>query len=451
MKIVIIGDGKVGHKLTTQLSEENYDVVLIDQNEGKIKEAVIELDIFCITGNGADVDVQRQADVPHADLVIACASTDELNMLSCLLAKRLGARHTIARVRNPISYRQIDLLKEDLHLSMAVNPERAAANEIARVLLFPETSKVETFMKGRVELVEFIVREDSALAGLSLAEVYRKFQIKILVCAVKRGQKIYIPDGEFILEKGDKMHIVAAHQDLKSFFRALGHRNAKVKKVLICGGGHVCFYLAMQLLQVGMQVKIIEQNMKRCEELCELLPKATVIHGDAANHDLLMEEGIHEADALIALTGMDEENIIMALFAKLKGVNKIVAKVNEDSRAQMVEGLGIDSIVSAKSATADAIMSYVRARNESASNVNVESMYQLLGGKVEALEFIIKCECSFTNVPLRELRTKQNNLIACIGRKRRIIIPNGEDHLEVGDSVVVVTMDHIDKFSDILE
>ena len=440
MKIVIIGDGKVGHKLTTQLSEENYDVVLIDQNEGKLKEAVNKLDIFCITGNGADVDVQRQADVPHADLVIACASTDELNMLSCLLAKRLGARHTIARVRNPIYYRQIDLLKEDLHLSMAVNPERTAANEIARVLLFPETSKVETFMKGRVELVEFIVREDSALAGLSLAEVYRKFQIKILVCAVKRGQKIYIPDGEFILEKGDKMHIVA-----------LGHRNAKVKKVLICGGGHVCFYLAMQLLQVGMQVKIIEQNMKRCEELCELLPKATVIHGDAANHDLLMEEGIHEADALIALTGMDEENIIMALFAKLQGVNKIVAKVNEDSRAQMVEGLGIDSIVSAKSATADAIMSYVRARNESASNVNVESLYQLLGGKVEALEFIIKCECSFTNVPLRELRTKKNNLIACIGRKRRIIIPNGEDHLEVGDSVVVVTMDHIDKFSDILE
>ena len=435
MKIVIIGDGKVGHKLTTQLSEENYDVVLIDQNEGKLKEAVNKLDIFCITGNGADVDVQRQADVPHADLVIACASTDELNMLSCLLAKRLGARHTIARVRNPIYYRQIDLLKEDLHLSMAVNPERTAANEIARVLLFPETSKVETFMKGRVELVEFIVREDSALAGLSLAEVYRKFQIKILVCAVKRGQKIYIPDGEFILEKGDKMHIVAAHQDLKSFFRALGHRNAKVKKVLICGGGHVCFYLAMQLLQVGMQVKIIEQNMKRCEELCELLPKATVIHGDAANHDLLMEEGIHEADALIALTGMDEEDIIMALFAKLQGVNKI----------------GIDSIVSAKSATADAIMSYVRARNESASNVNVESLYQLLGGKVEALEFIIKCECSFTNVPLRELRTKKNNLIACIGRKRRIIIPNGEDHLEVGDSVVVVTMDHIDKFSDILE
>ena len=450
MKIVIIGDGKVGHKLTAQLSEENYDVVLIDQNEGKLKEAVNELDIFCITGNGADAAVQKQADVPHADLVIACASTDELNMLSCLLARRLGARHTIARVRNPVYYRQIDLLKEDLHLSMAVNPELTAANEISRVLLFPETSKVETFMKGRVELVEFNIRENSPLVGLSLAEVYRKFQIKILVCAVKRETEVYIPDGDFVLQQGDKMHIAAAHQDLESFFKSLGHKNAKVKKVLICGGGHVCFYLAGQLLQAGMQVKIIERDQRRCEELCELLPKATVINGDAADHDLLIEEGIGEADAVVSLTGMDEENIIMALFAKTQGVGKIIAKVNEDSRAQMVEGLGIDSIVSAKSATADAIMSYVRARNNSASSANVETMYQLLGGRVEALEFIIKSECRFTNVPLKNLKTRQNNLIACIGRNRSIIIPNGEDHLEVGDSVIVVTKDHINNFSDIL-
>ena len=230
MKIVIIGDGKVGYKLAKQLSSEKYDIILIDNNEEKLRKSIERMDVFCVAGEGGSVEVQQRADVPHADLVIACASTDELNMLSCLLAKRLGARHTIARVRNPIYYRQIDLLKEDLHLSMAVNPERAAANEISRVLLFPETSKVETFMKGRVELVEFVVRENSALAGLSLAEVYRKFQIKILVCAVKRGKEIYIPDGNFVLEKGDKMHIVAAHQNLKSFFRALGHRNAKSKK-----------------------------------------------------------------------------------------------------------------------------------------------------------------------------------------------------------------------------
>ena len=312
MKIVIIGDGKVGHKLAIQLSEENYDITLIDQNEGKLKDALNKMDIFCIPGNGADAQIMKQADVPHADLVIACASADEMNMLSCLIARRLGAKHTIARVRNPIYYRQIGILKEDLHLSMAVNPELAASNEILRVLLFPEASKVETFMKGRVELVEYAVAGDQPLTGLSLAEVYRKFQIKILVCAVKRGKDVYIPDGNFVVEAGDRLHIAAAHQDLRTFFKSLGRKNAKVKKVLICGGGHVCFYLASQLLQVGMKVKIIERNEQRCEELCELLPKATIINGNAADQDLLMEERITDTDAFVALTGMDEENIIMS-------------------------------------------------------------------------------------------------------------------------------------------
>lgn len=443
MKIVVIGDGKVGHKVAARLSEEDYDIVLIDQNAGKLRESLNQMDVFCITGNGADVEIQKEADVPHADLVIACASTDEMNMLSCLLARRLGAKHTIARVRNPMYYRQIDILKEDLHLSMAVNPELAAANEISRVLLLPEACKVETFMKGRVELIEHVMREESLLAGLSLAEIYRKFQIKILVCAVKRGSEIYIPDGDFVLQQGDRLHIAAAHQDLKAFFKALGRRNAKIKKVLICGGGNVCFYLTRQLLQVGMQVKIVERNEKTCEYLCEALPGVTVIHGDAADHDLLLEEGIGNADAVVALTGMDEENIIMSLFAKTQGVSKIIAKVNEDSRAQMVEGLGIDSIISAKSAAADAIVGYVRARNNSYSSANVETIYRLLNGSLEAMEFIIKKESSLTNVPLKNLPTKPNNLIACIGRNRRIIIPNGEDHLEVGDSVIVITKDHI--------
>ena len=443
MKIVVIGDGKVGHKVAAQLSEEDYDIVLIDQNAGKLRESLNQMDVFCITGNGADVEIQKEADVPHADLVIACASTDEMNMLSCLLARRLGAKHTIARVRNPMYYRQIDILKEDLHLSMAVNPELAAANEISRVLLLPEACKVETFMKGRVELIEHVMREESLLAGLSLAEIYRKFQIKILVCAVKRGSEIYFPDGDFVLQQGDRLHIAAAHQDLKAFFKALGRRNAKIKKVLICGGGNVCFYLTRQLLQVGMQVKIVERNEKTCEYLCEALPGVTVIHGDAADHDLLLEEGIGNADAVVALTGMDEENIIMSLFAKTQGVSKIIAKVNEDSRAQMVEGLGIDSIISAKSAAADAIVGYVRARNNSYSSANVETIYRLLNGSLEAMEFIIKKESSLTNVPLKNLPTKPNNLIACIGRNRRIIIPNGEDHLEVGDSVIVITKDHI--------
>ena len=451
MKIVIIGDGKVGHKLTTQLSEENYDVVLIDQNEGKLKEAVNKLDIFCITGNGADVDVQRQADVPHADLVIACASTDELNMLSCLLAKRLGARHTIARVRNPIYYRQIDLLKEDLHLSMAVNPERTAANEIARVLLFPETSKVETFMKGRVELVEFIVREDSALAGLSLAEVYRKFQIKILVCAVKRGQKIYIPDGEFILEKGDKMHIVAAHQDLKSFFRALGHRNAKVKKVLICGGGHVCFYLAMQLLQVGMQVKIIEQRKERCEELSVLLPKAMIINGDGTDKETLVEEGLERAGGFVTLTGLDEENVILSLFAKTCSKAKLVTKIKHINFNEVINELDLDTVIYPQNITAEYILQYVRAK-QNAQGDNVETLYKIIDDQAEALEFRIQGEGAVTGVSLEQLSLKPNILIACISRGGQAIIPKGSDCMLPGDSVIVVTTNHgLKDISDILK
>lgn len=450
MKIVIIGDGKVGHKLTKQLSEENYDVVLIDQNEGKLKDAVNRLDIMCITGDGADAEVQKEAGVPGADLVIACASTDELNMLSCLLAKRLGARHTIARVRNPIYYHQIDLLKEDLRLSMAVNPELAAATEISRSILLPDTAKVETFMKGKVEMVEFIVKERSHLNGISLAEMYQKFQIKVLVCAVRRGNEVIIPDGDFVVRDGDRLHIVASHKYIEEFFRFLGKKR-KTKNVMICGGGKVGYYLAKQLLTLGMQVKIIEINMQKCEELCDLLPKATIICGNAADHDLLIEEGIEEADALVGLTGVDEENIILALFAKTKGVEKIVAKVNEDGRAQLVEELGIDLIISAKTATADAIMSYVRARQNSLKSINVESMYQLVGGRVEALEFIIKEKTNYTDIPLKDLNLMSNNLIACIGRNRKIIIPDGDDEIKVGDSVVIVTTEKkVQDITDIL-
>ena len=441
MKIVIIGDGKVGYRLAKQLSEENYDVVLIDNNAGKLREAINKLDIFCIAGDGVSAEIQKEAGVPGADLVIACASTDELNMLSCLIAKRLGAENTIARVRNPIYYEQIHILKEDLRLTMAINPELAVANEIARVLIFPSASKVETFAKGKVELVEYTLRAGNPMIGMTLADMYRKFQIKILVCAVQRGKEVYIPDGSFIPQEGDKIHVASSHQQLELFFNLLGDKKKIIKKVLIAGGGRVGFYLAKQLCSMGMQVKIIEQSRKKSEYLCEQLPKATIIHGDATDHDLLVEEGIAEADAFIALTGLDEEKIIVSLFAKTQGVHKIIAKVNEETRVQMVGSLGLDSLVSAKTATADAIISYVRARQNSYSNANVETMYRLVDNRVEALEFILKEEAYYTNVPLKDLPTKPNNLIACIARNRQIIIPHGNDCLQKGDSVVVVTRD----------
>lgn len=440
MQIVIIGDGKVGHKLTSQLSEEDFDIMLIDHNEGKLKETVNHLDVACITGDGTDVNVLKQADVQNADLVVACTSADEQNMLSCLLARKLGAKHTIARVRNPVYFKQIDLIRDDLHLSMAVNPELAVAGEIARVLIIPDASKVETFMKGRVDLVEFILKEDSPLIGMSLREIDQKYRIRILVCAVNRCNDVLIPDGDFVLKLGDKLHITASHKQMEAFFRKCGKHRLKVKNVLICGGSRVSFYLSTQLERFGMNVKIIEKDLEKCEKLNDMLPDTTIIHGDAANQELLLEEGIDNADALVALTGMDETNIIMGLFAKTRNVPKIIAKVNEDTRAQMVEGFGIDSIVSAKSVTADVIMSYVRARQNSIKNVNVETMYRLVQGKIEALEFIINEEADYTGIPIKELEIKANNLIACIGRERRVIIPGGDDMLKVKDSVIVISL-----------
>lgn len=451
MKIVIIGDGKVGYKLAKELSEEEYDIVLIDSNETKLREAINKLDINCVPGEGGSVEVQQQAGVPEADLVIACTSTDECNMLSCLIARRIGAKHTIARVRNPIYYKQIDILKKDLHLSMAVNPELVVAGEIVRLLLFPDASKIETFVKGRVELIEFPITEQSVLNGMTLANVYNKFQIQVLVCAVERGDSVFIPDGEAELQSGDRIHVAATHKEISRFFKMLGYKKTKIKKVMICGGGRVSYYLALRLSTMGMQVKIIEKDEKRCEVLCEKLPKATIINGDASDHDLLLEESVGEADAFIALTGMDEENIITSLFAKSQGASKIIVKVNEDQRAKMIEDLGIDSVVSAKTATADAIISYVRARKNSQGSANVETMYQLVDDKVEALEFIVKTETRYTDIPLKELSLKSNNLIACIARKRSIIIPNGDDCIQVGDSVIVITMEKkIQDIEDIL-
>lgn len=451
MRIVIIGDGKVGFQLAAQLSEEDYDIVLVDSNERKLKTAIDKLDIYCVAGDGASAEVQREAGVPQADLVIACASTDEFNMLACLIARKLGAKHTIARVRNPIYHRQIDLIKEDLHLSMVVNPELIVAKEINRLLIFPDASKIETFVKGKVELIELPLLQDNALVGLSLKEMYIKYQIKLLVCAVERGNQVVIPDGDFVMQEGDRLHITATHGELERFFKLL-KRKMKIRKVLIAGGGRVSFYLAKQLTSVGMQVKIIEINEEKCENLCEMLPKATIIHGDATNHDLLLEEGIEEADAFIALTGMDEENIILAFFAKKQGVQKIIVKVNEDRRMKLIsDDFGLDCVVSAKSVTVDAMISYVRARHNSQGSANVETMYRLIDGRVEALEFVIKSETDYTRIPLKELKLKPGNLIACIARNRTIIIPNGDDWMQEGDNVIVITMEsRIQDLQDIL-
>ena len=389
MNIVIIGDGKVGHKIVRQLSEESDNVVLIDQSEQKLKNSINELDISCIVGNGASAEIQKQAGVPEADLVIACASTDELNMFCCLLAKRLGAKHTIARVRNPLYFQQIHLLREDLKLSLAVNPDQVLAEEISRVLIFPSAAKIETFVKGRVELVEVSLGPDSRMADLSLVELYRKYQIKMLICAVQREQQVFIPDGNFVLKAGDKIHVSASHKEIERFFKTLGTRKNRVKTVMVCGGGRTAYYLATRLTPLGMQVKIIEQNQTRCEELCELLPKATIIHGNASDHSLL------------------EEDIIMSMYARTRQVSKVITKINEEGLQEMVKEMGMESVVSAKNVTANMVLSYVRAMKNSMGSANVETMYRLIDDKVEALEFLIREKTSYTGIPLRDLPIRE--------------------------------------------
>lgn len=442
MKIVIIGDGKVGHKLAKELSEEEHDIILIDHKPAKLKNSMNEMEVITVEGDGADHEVLMEAGIKDADLAIACTSSDSMNMMCCLLAKKMGADKTIARVRNPVYYQQMYLIKEDLRLSMAVNPELTVAEDISRVLIFPSAAKIELFAKGRVELTEFKLEPDSPILGLSLEELSKKTNPSVLVCAVQREQKVVIPKGSFVLEAGDKIHLVSSHKGIEMFSRINGKPKGKVSTVMICGGGRISYYLAHKLSSLSMQIKIIEKDYERCMELCELLPHATIIHGDATDHELLEEEGIHKVNAFVALTGIDEENIIMSMYAKTKSVSKIVTKVNSESLNNIVDGLGLETVIAPKTATADKIVSYVRAMQNSMASVNVETVYQLVNNQIEAIEFIIREETSYTGIPIKDMQLKDNLLIACIVRKRRILIPDGNTTLKLKDSVIIVTAGH---------
>lgn len=447
MKIVIIGDGKVGHKLAKQLSEEDHDIVLVDYKSEKLKNSMNELDVIGIEGDGASHEVLIEAGIENADLAIACTSSDSMNMMCCLLAKNLGADRTIARVRNPIYYKQMYLIKDDLRLSMAVNPELEVAEEISRVLIFPSASKIETFAKGKVELVEFKVDQESSINGLSLEELSKKYSHSVLICAVQRNQEVIIPGGNFNLRAGDRIYIASSHKGVEKFFKVTGKFKNRVSTVIICGGSRVSYYLSKKLSGMGIQVKIIERDYDRCMELCELIPQVTIIHGDATDNELLEEEGIDRVDAFVALTGIDEENIIMSMYAKTRNVSKVVTKVNREALTSIVDDLGIETLVSPKTVTADTILGYVRAMQNSLASANIETVYRLINGKIEAVEFIIRENTSYTDTPIRDMKLKDNLLIACIVRKRKIIIPDGEELLKVGDSVIIVTTCH--RFKDL--
>lgn len=439
MKIVIIGNGKVGNKLSQQLVKEGHDIVVIDKNAKALQDVVNNEDVMCVEGNAVDFDVQVEAGVPEADLVIACTDGDELNMLCCLLAKKHGAARTIARVRNPEYYDQLPFIREELGLSMAINPERAAANTISRVLLFPAANSIEPFAKGRVELMEFILEKGNPLIGSSLAQINKKYGVKVLICAIQRGGEVLIPGGADVLQEGDRIHLAASHSEIQTFFQHIDRFRSSVKTVMIVGGGRISYYLAKRLLAEGMKVKIVEKKLDRCQTLCEQLPKAVIIHGDGTDEELLGEEGIADVDAFLAMTGLDEVNVILSIYAKTKKVSKIITKVSQLSFIEMLENIGIETIVSPKTVTANMILRYVRALDASSDSNSVESMIRVVDGKVDALEFIIQKETSFLGIPLKDLTIRPGFLVACIVRHNTVIIPGGNDTMEIGDSVIVVT------------
>lgn len=452
MNIVIVGDGKVGATLVEHLSNEGHDIVVIDRNQKIVEQMVNSFDVMGICGNGASYEVQTEAGVGDAQLFIAATSSDELNILSCLMAKKVGAQHTIARVRNPEYLKQIPFFKDELGLSMIVNPEFDAANEIAKVLRFPNAINIETFYRGLVDLVELKLEAGNPLCDMPLTDIFSTFNTRILVCAVQRKNEVIIPRGDFVLKAGDRIHVTAPRGVLVSFMKKLKIYKHRTKDIMIIGGGKMGYYLARQLCETGgYNVKIIENDAERCEKLCELLPDANIIYGDGTDRAVLLEQGLEGQDAFVALTTIDEENIISAMYASSLGISKTVAKVNRVSY-QVLESIGMDSAFSSKAIAANRIIAYVRALENSGEESSVQTLYKLLGGQVEALEFKITDDFSEIDIPLRDLELKRDTLIACIIKNHRVIFPGGNDCIERGDRVVIVTKsNHISSINEIFE
>lgn len=452
MKIIIVGCGKVGQKITERLSHENdMDIIVVDKRHEAVRELINEYDVMGISGSASNLDILIEAGIKNADILIAVTGSDELNLLTCLMAKKLGDCQTIARVRKPDFHKSIHLLKDELGLAMVINSEEAAAAEIARALRFPSAIQIDTFAKGRIEILRFKVSPDSVLDNMRVADISTRLNADILVCGVNRGEAAYIPGGDFVLRAGDKVSIVASIENGTYFFKKIGIKTNKVKDSIIVGGGEIGYYLATRLLRAGVDVKIIEQNKEKCESLCTQLPGATIINGDGTDNRLLLEEGIEYAESFVALTNIDEENILLSLFAKSKMKGKLVTKINRIAYDEVINNLDLDTTVYPKDITAEYIVRFVRAKKNTIG-CNVETIHFIMDGKAEALEFNINEKSPVLNTPLEEMKLKKNILIACINRGGRIVIPRGRDIIMKGDTVIVVTTHKGFKdISDILE
>ena len=442
MKIIVVGCGKVGSALTRQLSEEGHDVSVIDVNQQVVNEVSSSCDVIGVVGNGGSHAVQKEVGVEDADLMIAASDSDELNLLCCLIAKKAGDCNTIARVRNPIYNSEIGFIREELGLSLAVNPEYAAAIEASRLLKFPSAIKIEPFARGHIELLKFPVIEGSALNGRTLAEISGSARGDVLVCAVERGPNhdVTIPDGSFRLQTGDTISVVASGKNARSFVEKVGLKSRSVANCMIIGGGTICFYLAKILLESNIRVTIIDKDPRRCKMLSDELPEANVICGDAAHQKVLLEEGIENCESFVSLTGMDEENIFLSLYARRASKKdvKLITKINRINYDDIIGDMNLGSILNPQHIVAEYIVRYVRAMENSIGS-NVETLYNIIEGKAEALEFLIQAGSPVIGIPLSRLPLKKGVLIACIYRNRQVIIPNGQTMIEVDDRVIVVT------------
>jgi len=450
MKIIIIGDGKVGYTLAENLSQEDNDVTIIDKDPEPLRKAIEYLDVMCIRGNGVSTKILMEAGVKDADLLIAATTSDEMNMVCCLTAKKLGAQHTIARIRDPEYASELSALKRDLGLDMVINPEHACANEIGRVLSYPTAVSVEPFAKGKVELAELKVVNGMPLVGMKLKDVSARISSSILIGAVIRDDEVFIPKGDFQIKENDMIYVIGRPSSVYNFCSRVGLYREKVKNVMIIGGGRIAYYLAQYLEEAGMKAKIIEIDKNRCYELSELLPNTLIINGDGSEESVLNSENLRGMDAFVAVTGRDEENLLTALYAKQCGVHKVIAKINRVNYASMIKDMGIDSVVSPKQITANGIIRYVRGLKNAMGNP-VETLYKIIGDKAEAIEFVANQSTKFVNVPLHDLKLRDGILVATIVRKSEIIIPHGKDVIKPGDSVILIVKDkHFSDFNDII-
>lgn len=452
MKITVAGCGKIGAAILKSLVAEGHDVLALDKSAAVITDITNVYDVMGLVGNGADCETLEEAQIAETDLFIAVTGSDETNMLACFLARRMGAKHTIARIRNPeYNDNSLGFMRQQLDLSMSINPEQLAAQELYNILKLPSAVKIEKFSHRSFEMIELVLKQNSILDGMKLIDMRAKYKAKFLICVVQRGEDVFIPDGNFVLKSGDKIGVTASPAEIQKLLGELGLLQKQARDVMILGGSRTAFYLAKLLCATGNSVTIIEQDAKLCEDLCSMLPKAVIIHGDGTHQELLMEEGLRTADAFVSLTGMDEENILISIFAAMQNVPKVIAKVTRDELETMAAKLGLDTVVSPRGIISDVIVRYARALENSRGS-HVETMYHLMDGKAEALEFNVSADFRGTGTPLKTLQLKKGILIAGITRSRTAIIPSGDDVISAGDKVIVITQEQgLSDLSDILK